>query len=228
MAPPGAGNNGHQVVPSRLPAMNDPFPPEEFDDWAAHYDQSVAETQGFPFTAYEQVLDKVVELADAHPGMNILDLGTGTGNLALRFAELGCELWGTDFSAAMLAKAKPRLPQMRLFQADLRADWPPELNRRFDRIISAYVFHHFELDKKAQIIAELTNQRLNSGGRIIIADIAFQDQAALEIEKRAAGDKWEDEYYWLADEALPALQNAGLKARFHKVSSCAGVFEITG
>ena len=207
--------------------MTDPFPPEEFDEWAAHYDQSVVETRGFPFTSYEQVLDKVVELTESQPGMSILDLGTGTGNLALRFTQLGCNLWGADFSAPMLAKAKLKLPQMCLFQADLRSAWPPELNRRFDRIVSGYVFHHFELAKKIQIIAELASQRLNPGGRIIIADIAFQDQAALEVEKRTVGDDWEDEFYWLAEETLPALQNTGLKAKFHRVSSCAGVFEIT-
>ncbi len=207
--------------------MTDPFLPEDFDEWAAHYDQSIAKTEGFPFTSYEQVLDKVVELAESQPGMSILDLGTGTGNLALRFTKLGCDLWGTDFSAPMLAKAKRKLPQMCLFQADLRTDWPPELNRRFDRIISGYVFHHFELDQKVQIIAELASQRLNPGGRIIIADIAFTNQNALEKEKLVAGDEWDDEFYWLAEETLPALQNTGLKAKFHRVSSCAGVFEIT-
>lgn len=206
--------------------MTDPFPPKEFDDWAAHYDQSVIETKGFPFTGYQKVLDKVVEIANAQTGMSILDLGTGTGNLALRFADLGCELWGTDFSSAMLRKAQPKLSQMRLFQADLRKDWPQELNRSFDRIVSGYVFHHFKLEKKVQIISELINLRLNTGGQIVIADIAFQDQAALEIEKSIVGDEWEDEYFWLANEAIPALQNAGLKAQFHQVSTCAGVFAI--
>lgn len=207
--------------------MTDPFPPEEFDAWATNYDQSVSETQGFPFTGYQKVLDKIVELANPLPGMHVLDLGTGTGNLALRFAALGCELWGTDFSAAMLAKAKRKLPKMRLFQADLRGDWPQELHCHFDRIVSAYVFHHFELDKKVQIITDLANLRLDSEGRIIIADIAFQDQSALEVEKRTVGDEWEDEYYWLANEILPVLQDTGLNTIFHPISSCAGVFEIS-
>ncbi len=207
--------------------MTDPFPPEEFDEWADYYDQSVVETRGFPFTGYTQVLDLVVELADSQSGMSVLDLGTGTGNLALRFAKLGCELWGTDFSAAMLEKAQLKLPQMRLFQADLRDDWPPEINQRFDRIVSAYVFHHFELDKKVQIITDLVNLQLNLEGCIIIADIAFQDLSTLEKEKLIVGDEWEDEFYWLADETIPALQNMGLIVQFHQVSPCAGVFEIS-
>ena len=61
--------------------MTDLFPAEEFDDLAESYDQSVTNTEDFPFTGYEDVLDKVVEIAASHPGMKILDLGIGTGNL---------------------------------------------------------------------------------------------------------------------------------------------------
>ena len=57
-------------------------------------------------------------------------------------------------------------------------------------------------------------------------DIAFQDQAALEKVKREAGSDWEEEFYWLADEALPELEKAGLPARYMQVSSCAGIFVI--
>ena len=65
--------------------MIDPFPAEEFDIWAATYDQSVIASQGFPFTGYADVLKKVVEVTQPQSGMSILDLGTGTGNLAIRF-----------------------------------------------------------------------------------------------------------------------------------------------
>lgn len=207
--------------------MTDPFPPDEFDDWAVNYDQAVANTDDFPFTGYEAVLDKVVELASPNPGMSVLDLGTGTGNLALRFQALGCQIWGTDFSASMLEKARGKLPQAKLFLADLRANWPAELNRRFDRIVSGYVFHHFELPQKIQLSQKLVSDHLESGGRLLIADIAFADQAALDEIKQASGDEWEDEFYWLADETLPCLAEIGLRAKFHRISSCAGVFEIS-
>lgn len=206
--------------------MTDPFPVEEFDGWAENYDQSVSSTQDFPFTGYEAVLDKVVGLGNPESGMSVLDLGTGTGNLALRFQALGCEIWGTDFSAAMLEKARPKLPGAHLLQADLRGDWPPALNRRFDRIVSAYVFHHFELGEKVQIIEPLIHQHLEPNGRLIIADIAFQNQRALETVKYAVGDEWEDEFYWLADESVATLTQIGLRVEYIQVSSCAGIFTI--
>jgi putative AdoMet-dependent methyltransferase len=206
--------------------MSDPFPAAEFDHWAENYDQSVTDDQHFPFMGYEAVLDKIIELAAPSPGQHILDLGTGTGNLALRFNAAGCQIWGTDFSPAMLAKAQEKLPDAHLFQADLRGPWPQGLNRRFDCIVSAYVFHHFEKAEKVQISAALVRKYLAPNSRLILADIAFPNQNALEKVKSAAGEAWEDEFYWSADECLPALEAVGLKARFHQVSACAGIFEI--
>ena len=63
-------------------------------------------------------------------------------------------------------------------------------------------------------------------GRILIAVLAFTDRLALQTIKQAAGLAWEDEFYWIAAETLPALAQAGLTASFHPVSSCAGVFVI--
>jgi putative AdoMet-dependent methyltransferase len=206
--------------------MADLFPVEDFDGWADHYDQSVLNTQNFPFTGYKLVLDKVVELTDAQPGMSILDLGTGTGNLAVRFDTMGCKVWGTDFSPAMLEKARLKLPNAHLFQMDLRGIWSPEMNRQFDYIVSAYVFHHFEFALKFQLIKKLIHKHLLPGGLLLLADIAFESQAALEVVKHAAGDEWEEEFYWLADETVPALTKANLRAVFYKISSCGGIFEI--
>ena len=109
---------------------------------------------------------------------------------------------------------------------DLRGDWPPELNRSFDRIVSGYVFHHFELDEKVRIIRSLVSKCLAPSGRLVIGDIAFPDEEAREKVKIAAGNEWEDEFYWIADQALAALQKINLKVEYVQVSSCAGIFTL--
>ncbi len=206
--------------------MTDLFPASEFDDWAGTYDRSVSIRQ-FPFYGYLDVLAKTVALAGAQPGMRILDLGTGTGNLALPFARAGYELWCTDFSEPMLEKARQKVPAARFFLHDLRHPLPAEFIHPFDRIVSAYVFHHFELDEKVRIIQSLADYHLAPAGRIVIGDIAFQDQAALEAFKVSAGGEWEDEYYWVVDETIPAFQVIGMQVEYTQISSCAGVFLLT-
>lgn len=207
--------------------MDNLFPPEEFDAWAASYDLDIdAYSSDFPFDGYSRVLKTIVDLATPKPGNAVLDLGIGTGNLALPFAELGCDIWGLDFSAEMLARAQGKLPDAILGQVDLRAEWPPAFQRRFDCIVSAYTFHHFVLEEKVRLVQRLLNEYLSPGGRLVIGDLAFHDAADEDALRRALGAEWEQEYYWLADETLAALTTAGIPSRFIKVSSCAGVFQI--
>ena len=207
-------------------AGQDLFPVSDFDPWAESYDQDVVTYSDFPFAGYERALERVVAHADAHPGMDILDLGTGTGNLAVRFSDLGCNLWCTDFSEPMLDKARAKLPGAKFFVHDLRAVWPSGLDRRFDRIVSGYVFHHFPLEKKVSLSREVVMQRLISGGRLVIADLSFASQAMMDEFKKGIDD-WEEEFYWLADESESALVKAGLLVKYTQVSPCAGVYLIT-
>ena len=203
----------------------DPFPASDFDPWAESYDRDVETYSDFPFAGYEQVLDTVVTLSGARAGMDILDLGTGTGNLAVRFVEKGCSLWCTDFSEAMLAKARAKLPRAQFVCHDLRREWPAELDQRFDRIVSGYVFHHFELDEKISLCKELVTRRLSSEGKLVIADLSFASQAILNDFKKGIPD-WEDEFYWLADESLRAFTDTRLNVTYEQVSPCAGVYQI--
>ena len=197
-----------------------------FNRWAEEYDRSV-HNRDFPFSGYESVLDEIVTAARVEKETSILDLGVGTGNLAARFADLGCKLFGLDFSSGMLAKARERLPKARLVQANLLGEWPAGLDRRFDRIVSGYVFHEFPLMTKVCIIQRLAQDRLADGGYIVIGDISFETRAARERAHKRWHDRWdEEEEYWAADEAIEALHHLGLKVSYRQVSVCGGVFGI--
>jgi putative AdoMet-dependent methyltransferase len=198
-----------------------------FDDWAGDYDRSVRSADGFPFDGYERVLDEIVELAAAQPHMHVLDLGTGTGNLAKRFVALGCTVLWIDFSSEMLAEARIKAPQAIFVQADLLGDWPAPLNQRFDRIVSAYVFHEFDLLTKISLLQRLARHHLVNSGRIVIGDIAFPTVGIREEAHRRWVNLWdEDEHYWAADEVIAASERVGLQLRYTQVSSCGGVLVI--
>ncbi len=197
----------------------------DFDLWAESYDRDVLDETHFPFIGYQQALRTVAQLSEAQPRMNVLDLGTGTGNLAALFSAANCTVWACDFSAAMLAKAKHKLSEVKFIQADIRNGWPAGIPAFFDRIVSAYVFHHFNLVEKVRICGSLIGH-LAGGGKLILADIAFRDQETMELFKMATEGEWEDEFYWLADEAINALQQVEVKSEFIPVSPCAGVFVV--
>jgi putative AdoMet-dependent methyltransferase len=157
----------------------------------------------------------------------VLDLGTGTGNLAGRFALLGAQVWGIDFSSEMLTKAKQHHPSLRLVQADLLADLPEALPDSFDAIVSAYVLHEFSLRQKVTILQRAA-KHLARGGKIVVGDIAFETEGMLEQARQHWQNVWDDdEHYWAADQAVATLEQAGFAVSYTQVSACGGIFVVT-
>jgi putative AdoMet-dependent methyltransferase len=209
--------------------MNDPNRVQLFDAWAAEYDSTVLTADHhFPFAGYQDVLDEIVDQSQVQPAITVLDLGTGTGNLAAPFLAQGCQVWGLDFSLEMLAQASTKHPEGVFVQADLLGKWPQIIQRCFDRVVSGYVFHEFDLETKVSLLQRITSRYLATGGRIVIGDIAFPS-AVIRTEAQARWkNRWdEDEYYWAADETSIACQSVGLNVKFTQISSCAGVFLIS-
>lgn len=200
------------------------YPMQEFDDWASAYDQSVL-MDGFPFTGYEKTLDEIVKAAEPKAGYAILDLGAGTGNLSGRFLAAGCSVTGIDFSNRMIDIAITKYPTASFLQADLRSDPASYLaGQKFDRIVSAYTFHHFRLAEKYRLIDALI-PFLKENGYFVIGDIAFEDDA-LQAFKLSVGAEWEDEEYWLTHQSIGYFAQREMPISFTRTSVCAGVFKI--
>jgi putative AdoMet-dependent methyltransferase len=198
---------------------------ELFDRWAASYDRAV-ERAGFPFDGYDAVLGTIVRHAATEPSHRVLDVGIGTGNLAQRIAPIGCEIWGVDFSHEMIERARKRLPGVRLVQADLLTGWPDALPERFDRIVSAYVFHEFPDGVKLRLLSELA-EHLTPGGRIVLGDIGFQDAGERDTAHREWAEAWdENEHYWATAEIRPSLGARGFDVDAEQVSFCGAVLTL--
>lgn len=87
----------------------------------------------------------------------VLDLGTGDGRLlaAVRAARPGAEAVGVDFSPLMLARARERFAgaeRVELIEHDLGQPLP-DLGR-FDAVVSSFVIHHFEDERKRALYRE--------------------------------------------------------------------------
>ena len=195
-----------------------------FDEWAKDYDRSVQCDQEFPFSGYDGVLDRVVRLAGARSDHHILDLGIGTGNLAKRFVDIGCRVSGIDFSSSMLALARRKVPGVQLAEADITGPWPAAFAGRFDRIVSAYVFHHLALHEKVAFLQRLVDTHLSPGGLIVVGDVCFSTEQSLAEARALAGERWDDsEHYWVVPETNVACEMVGLSVHHSPVSPCAAV-----
>ena len=181
-----------------------------FDQWADNYDGWVTSDDPVYFR-YDTILERVLLLSGAARGKRILDIGTGTGNLAARLLDLGAEVVGLDPSQKMLDKAALKLESRQGIELE-RSDEPflkiPHADGSFDAVVSTYAFHHVHPDKKPACIRE-TMRVLKPGGTWVIGDLIFQSE---EDEKAAveAHDWMEDEYFARIDELLPVFRDLGL------------------
>jgi ubiquinone/menaquinone biosynthesis C-methylase UbiE len=115
----------------------------------------------------------LVDQAAPAPGQRILDLGCGTGTLALQVKrrEPRAELVGLDADPEMLAQARQKAEQAGV-ELELTEGFSTELpyeDASFDRVLSTLFFHHLDPEPKRQTAREIARV-LNKGGELHVAD----------------------------------------------------------
>jgi ubiquinone/menaquinone biosynthesis C-methylase UbiE len=108
----------------------------------------------------------LVELAGDEP-LRVLDLGCGTGRLALRLAERGHDLVGVDPATAMLQIARARDVDGRVRWIEGDARHVDLGDGRFDLIVmTGNVFQVFLTDDDARAVLATARRHLAPGGRL--------------------------------------------------------------
>ena len=131
-----------------------------YDRWAAIYDR-----EANPLIAIEEPV--VREAIGDVAGLEVLDLGCGTGRHSLWLASAGATVTGVDFSEGMMeeARGKPGAEAIRFLAHDLQQPLPFAAGS-FDVVVSGLVLEHL-----AALDAFFAEARrvLRPGGRAVVS-----------------------------------------------------------
>lgn len=136
------------------------------------------------------VVEHVIKRAALGPGKQVLDLGTGTGSVALRAAPLvapGGHVVGIDISPEMLVLAKERTTALGLDNISFRegrGEAIPGDDKAFDAVLASLsLIYAIDRAGAAREIARV----LRPGGRLVAAVWAGPDRCDIVLFQQTAG-----------------------------------------
>ena len=119
----------------------------------------------------QQVLGRLVEIAEPEAKWRVLDIGTGTGHTALALAPHVHEVVGLDLTEEMLREARALTQERKIGNVTFRVadvhSLPDEFEGTFDLVTCRRAAHHFSDIRLA--VTEMVRM-LRSGGLLLIDD----------------------------------------------------------
>jgi len=118
--------------------------------------------------------EKILRLASLAPGQTVLDVGCGTGTLAIaakRQVGPGGTVHGIDASPEMLARAgsKARKAGVDVVLTNAPCESLPFADAHFDVVLSTVMMHHLPPKARLQSVREI-RRVLKPGGRVLVVD----------------------------------------------------------
>jgi SAM-dependent methyltransferase len=120
---------------------------------------------------YQAIEDTMVDLASAARGGRVLDVACGTGKVAMRIADRGCETVGAEASIDMIGLGRYVQPASRAVMVRSIAEELPFADATFDRVICQGSLDHF-VDGPAFMSEAARITKPN--GRVVIAIANFE------------------------------------------------------
>lgn len=154
--------------------------------------------------------EKALDLANLKPGESVLDVGCGTGSLAIaakqRVGSAG-RVYGVDASPEMLARASRKASKSgaEVFFKNAVVEALPFSEGQFDAVLSTLMLHHLGRKARQQCAHEM-RRVLKPGGRVLAVDFARPAEG-----KKGLLDRFHHHGYVNVDDLVALLTEAGLK-----------------
>jgi SAM-dependent methyltransferase len=153
-------------------------------DFGRTHDDYARYRAGFPPALFQRLEQRGV----AAPAMRALDLGAGTGTLALGLARRGLHVTALDVAAPMLAEARRQAEAQRLELGfvEARAERTGLPDGSFDLVTAGQCWHWFERPAAARECRRL----LAPGGHLVIAHLDWLEVpgGVVELTLRALAE----------------------------------------
>jgi ubiquinone/menaquinone biosynthesis C-methylase UbiE len=147
--------------------------------------------------------ERIVELAEPQAQDTVVDVGSGTGLLALAFAARTARVWAIDSSPAMNEYLRARAVSAGLHNLETvlaSAVSLPLPDGVADVVVSNYCMHELRGAEKCRALAE-ARRVLKPGGRLVIGDMMFSLNPLAARDRRVVSVKLRT----LASRGLPGL-----------------------
>src|SRR6266700_3349201 len=169
---------------------------------------------------WRELRQRTATLARMQPGDAVLDVGCGTGTLAMEVARRvgrAGRVAGVDPGTQQIARARAKAARRNLpieFQIGVieQLAFP---DRSFDVVLSTLMMHHVPAPLKRQGLAEIARV-LKPGGRLVIADFTHHaDRAGRSARFHAGGSRLPDLVALVTDAGFERVETEEMSpARF--------------
>lgn len=170
--------------------------------------------------AFRKLKQRTLTLAHVRPGEAVLDVGCGTGTLAIyvarRVGRVG-RVAGIDPGIEQIARARAKAARHGLpieFQIGV-IEHLPFLDQTFDVVLSTLMMHHLPDPLKRQGLAEIA-RALKPGGRLVIVDFTHKKERQGQAARfHAGGSRIGDLVAMVSDAGFEDLETEEMRpARF--------------
>jgi len=179
---------------------------------------------------WHELRQRTFNLARLQPGDAVLDVGCGTGTLALEVARRvgrAGRVAGVDPGPQQIARARAKAARRHLpieFQIGV-IEQLPFPDQTFDVVFSTLMMHHLPRPLKRQGLAEIARV-LKPGGHLVIADFTHkQDRQGLAARFPAGGSRMHDLAALLKEAGFDQLETEEIQPPRFSAFPGAGIIQ---